>query len=167
MASNPFEATYTKLWAIVEDDAKLTARFKPGNRVKWNQRRAKKDRLQSADVPQLEIFPKGLTDINLFATTHTSFMTMNFDFVVFSGTDNAAQQVWPAQFELMQAIARYSKTYGLELGLDFVRQIKWSSAPVAIIDTESPTGFDTIMQVAVQLQLNSADQLIADSPSFA
>jgi len=169
-AVNPFTPILDQLWAILEADAKFTARVLSGSRIKFTvQNPRKTGALQPGECPEVVIEPGNDTQDWAVAT---SSMEVNQTFVITVLTNDmrpaytdSDSGLLTGAFELEWIIARALMAAGDTLGISYVTRARVTTA--LKLDTSKENrgheGWAALITVSVRLTVDRAGDMMRSS----
>ncbi len=153
MSTDPFSQIYSALWEALEARQTFKDLVKPGNRIKFDDRRKLRGQLQAADLPLVALVADAI-DPHLFRTSNGSSFKRRFRFEIYTDDVVITDQAFPVEWELIRAVAAMGDVL---TGLAFVKSVRavQGSAPGPDPDGRS-NGWHTAIAVDVEIWLDTA-----------
>ena len=160
---DPFTQAFRKLWALLESEPLFQKLVPRGNRIKYDgdDRSPDKDRMSSADWPQVRIIAAG-GETDLVASSTHSTIRQIFQIQMASGDQRFTVIFLPLKWACLKALSK-TKNSPANFGLAFVHDVTVASVNDFENDIEGRAQgmWAGMIDVDVEMAFNTATQLQA------
>lgn len=168
---DPFTRVYDALWTCVVEHPYLGAVFKVGNRVDLIDKRAfVKEKLASADLPELLLIPQSLKG-NLHASSSSSSVIKRYQWVMTSGDYRVDKYLFPISWAIYTSMVRCQKILTtLKMDGDdktFVRRADLIDSTDGQSQAQRDSnikGWSTVQTIEVEMYFTTTDLIVGATP---
>lgn len=160
---DPLSQVYDALWDLLEVHVPLTSLVKAGNRVKFSgtSRDPEKERVSTADLPEIRIIPLGGTP-HIQRTSNGSSWVKRFAVILATGDKRVDVSLFPVEWEIYRAMAQWADTLTALTWNDkpYIKLARPVSATEGISDRDLQRGVEgwtAVWQCEVELWFTTAD----------
>ena len=157
-SKDPFTQVYDSLWTLAESYVPLRTQIRERNliRLDSNARDVRKDRVATADLPELTLVPTG-TSIELHANSSQTRMTQEMAFSLSTGDQRIHELHFPLKFHIICSLTTWKESLGGLIWNDhvFVHDV---SIPSTVEGESDPQrnrnieGWVTILNISVAME---------------
>lgn len=163
MNQDPFSQVYSALWDMALAHPVVQAAVKSGNRVRFDHAQARdpfKQSVADADLPEIVLYPEGLTG-NVLATSSTTQLNRTYRFATSSGDQRYTLRLADVEWALVEALCGWpEKLASLEWrGRRYVKRVQFVGGSAGLSDPERNrgiVGWSSLINVEVEMHFVTA-----------